>query len=234
MTKTKLWIVLSVVLLTSAPSWSAKRSLPPNDCREDIRSPLPKITPIIAKAGKQPFNDPNYLFEMKYDGFRGVGYFEKGRACHFISRNGNTLSQFDQLCDDIADELKVDNAIFDGEVIAPDASGRPIFERMLRRQGPFRYVAFDLLWLNGEDLRALPLVQRRKNLLQVLPKSSTVIVESLAEVGHGVKMFNLMSEHDLEGVVAKRLDGKYTRSTQWYKIKFKGYSQSVGRQRFFK
>lgn len=232
------WILSSFVFpcffLASAPSWSAKRPLPPEDCQDDIRQPLPKISPIIAKAGKQPFNDPNYLFEVKYDGFRGVGYFERGRACKFISRNDNTLSQFRELCEDIADELKVDSAIFDGEVIAPDPSGRPIFERMLRQQAPFRYVAFDLLWLDGEDLRALPLVERRRKLLKVLPKGSTIITESLAEIGHGVKLFNLMAQHDLEGIVAKRLDGKYTRSTHWYKIKYKDYSQAFGRQRFFK
>jgi bifunctional non-homologous end joining protein LigD len=178
-------------------------------------------------------DDPNYQYEMKYDGFRGVGYFEKGRRCRFVSRNGNHLSRFQPLCESILKELKVQNAIFDGELISPDPTGRPIFKNMLRRGGAFQYVAFDLLWLNGEDLRSLPLEARRQKLLKVLPKSSRWITESLVQIGSGLSLYNLMVQYDLEGIVVKRLASPYSRSTKWYKFKNKDYSQAKGRRHFF-
>ncbi|MBX3021895.1 MAG: hypothetical protein KF799_09490 [Bdellovibrionales bacterium] len=193
---------------------------------------LPRIKPLALRTRQAPFDDPHYQFELKYDGYRGVGYFEQDR-CRFVSRNDKILAQFQQLCEAIASELKVENAIFDGEIIAYDATGRPIFNNMRRRKGPFQYVAFDLLWLNNQDLRNLPLEQRRQLLLEILPKKSSLMVESVASIGNGIKMFQYMVDYDLEGVVAKRLDGKYLRTTKWYKIKNKSYSQALGRGRFF-
>jgi ATP dependent DNA ligase domain len=67
------------------------------------------------------------------------------------------------------------------------------------------YVAFDLIWLNGIDLRALPLTERRRHLQNILPKGSTIISEALSVMGRGHQLFELMCAHDLEGVVAKRL-----------------------------
>lgn len=194
---------------------------------------LPEIEPVVLKPMDRLSDNPNYQFEMKYDGFRGIGYFEHDRR-RFVSRQGITLSQFQPLCEAIARELGVQNAIFDGEVIAADETGRPIFERLLRRQGPFQYVAFDLLWLNGEDLRSLPLEVRRKRLLEVLPESSRLITESLVQVGSGLQLYKLMVKNDLEGIVVKRLSDKYSRATRWYKFKNRNYSQAVGRSRFFK
>lgn len=195
---------------------------------------LPRIEPIIARVRQKPFDDPRYQFEVKYDGYRGIVYFERDHGCRILSRSGKTLTQFQPLCEAIAAELGVQNAIFDGEVIAQDPTGRPVFKNMLRRKGPFRYVAFDLMWLNHHDLRSLSLENRRQLLLEVLPKDSAYVTESLAEIGNGSKMFQLMVDNDLEGIVAKRLTDKYLRSTKWYKIKNKGYSQAVGRGRFFR
>src|SRR5215471_296804 len=77
--------------------------------------------------------------------------------CRFISRNGNHLSRFDALGDQLATLLDVDDAILDGEMIATDDSGRPQFYELLRRTQAPAYVAFDLLWADGADLRTLPL-----------------------------------------------------------------------------
>lgn len=235
----KIWLCISL-LLVSSTSLSATRSGSPRSqsrCNEELGEPLPqrlpKIEPIILKPLQRLVDDPNLQYEMKYDGFRAIGYFEPDR-CRFVSKQGKTLTQFKSLCEAVAKELNVKNAIFDGEVIAVDPAGRPIFNKMLRREGPFQYVAFDLLWLNGEDLRGLPLKIRRKRLVELLPKSSRLITESLVQVGSGTKLFELMVKNDLEGIVVKRLSDKYSRSTKWYKFKNKNYSQAIGRSRFFR
>lgn len=227
--------VSATLFLISSVSVSATRARSQKSCSEILEpaQPLPQIEPIRLKPLDRLSDNPNYQFEMKYDGFRGIGYFEQDRRCRFKSRTGKSLSQFQSLCESIAKELKVQSAIFDGEVIAIDPSGRPIFNQLLRREGPFQYVAFDLLWLNGQDLRRLPLKDRRRQLLKVLPKSSRVIMPSLVKVGSGFKLYDLMVEHDLEGIVVKRLTDKYSRSTKWYKFKNKNYSQSKGRKFFF-
>ena len=87
---------------------------------------LPRVHPIIPTRRKEPFDGADWLFDFKYDGFRALCYIEQGR-CRFISRNGNVLSRFEALGDQVAAVLGVDNAIIDGEVIAADETGRPQF-----------------------------------------------------------------------------------------------------------
>jgi bifunctional non-homologous end joining protein LigD len=190
--------------------------------------PLPHVQPIVPVPRKEPFDNPECLFEFKYDGFRALCYIEQ-RRCRFISRRGNVLTRFNALCDQVAAELDVDDAILDGEVIAADETGRPQFYDLLRRIGRLAYVAFDLLWLNGDDLRSLPLSERRRGLQGVLPKGSSVISEALAVQGRGRELFDLMRTHDLEGIVAKRLADPYNSRARWFKIKNPDYSQKEGR-----
>ena len=110
--------------------------------------PLPRVQPIIPTSRKEPFDDPEWLFEGKYDGFRALYYLERGRH-RLISRRGNILDRFAALGEQMAAELGVGEAILDGEVIAADATGRPQFYELLRRSSAPSYVAFDLLWLDG-------------------------------------------------------------------------------------
>jgi ATP-dependent DNA ligase len=107
---------------------------------------LPRVQPIIPTWKKEPFDDPEWLFDFKYDGFRGLCYIEQGRCC-FLSRNGNVLTRFEALGDQLAALLQIDEAIIDGEVVAVDETGRPQFYDLLRRTQPPAYAAFDLLWL---------------------------------------------------------------------------------------
>jgi bifunctional non-homologous end joining protein LigD len=189
---------------------------------------LPRIQPIIPISRKAPFDDPDWLFEFKYDGFRALFYRAQGSA-RFISRNGNTMSRFDALGRELAAEIDVDNAIIDGEVIAADETGRPCFYDLVRgTRKPF-YVAFDLLWLNGSDLRALPLSERRRRLLGIVQKESPVISRTVSVESRGCALFELMCAHDLEGIVAKRLADPYEPHTKWLKIKNPDYSQKAGR-----
>jgi bifunctional non-homologous end joining protein LigD len=193
---------------------------------------LPRVQPIAPARAKAPFDDPGWLFDVKYDGFRALAYLEQGR-CRLISRNGNLMSRFTGLSDRIAAALAVDDAILDGEVIAADETGRPQFYDLLRDTRAPVYVAFDQLWLNGTDLRALPLTERRRQLQSVLPQGSTVVSEALSVTGTGHKLFGLMRAHDLEGIVAKRLQDPYGPRVRWLKIKNPGYSQNEGRRELF-
>jgi hypothetical protein len=108
--------------------------------------PLPRVQPIIPSSRKEPFDHPDWLFELKYDGFRALLYLEKG--------SGHSLTRFDALAQAVAAELEVTEAIFGGEVIAADETGRPQFYDLVRCTRRPSYVTFDLLWLNGADLRS--------------------------------------------------------------------------------
>ena len=102
-----------------------------------------------------------------------------------ISRNGNLMSRFAGLSDQVAASLDVGDAILDGEIIAADETGRPQFyDRDARAP---TYVAFDVIWLNGVDLRPLPLTERRWHLRSILPKESAIISEALSVTGRGAQ-----------------------------------------------
>ena len=107
---------------------------------------LPRVQPMAPTWRKEPFDDPDWLFDFKYDGFRALYYIEPGHN-RLISRNGNLRTRFDVLAGALAAELNVDDAIIDGEVIAADETGRPQFYDLLRSTRAPAYVAFDIVWL---------------------------------------------------------------------------------------
>jgi bifunctional non-homologous end joining protein LigD len=194
--------------------------------------PLPRVQPIIPTRRKDPFDHADWLFDVKYDGFRALCHLEPGR-CRLISRNGKPLSRFASLGAELAYGLELEEAVLDGEVIVTDETGRPQFYELLRRSGAPAYVAFDLLWLNGTDLRPLPLRERRAALRSLLPEGSPRISEAVSVEGRGCELFDLMCANDLEGIVAKRLADPYAPRTRWLKIKNRNYSQAEGRAELF-
>jgi hypothetical protein len=109
---------------------------------------------------REPFDHPDYIFEPKHDGFRAVAYLQN-RASKLVSRNQRNLG-FEVLKRSLA-KLPVENAIIDGEIICVDAKGVSQFNQLLGRKGEPVLYAFDLLWLDGEDLRQRPLIERKKN-----------------------------------------------------------------------
>jgi len=150
-----------------------------------------------------------------------------------ISRNGNLMIRFDALGSALAAGLDLDDAVIDGEVIAADVTGRPQFYDLLRGTRAPAYVAFDIAWLNGADLRSLPLHERRRVLQGILPKKSPIVSEALSVEGRGCELFDLMCAHDLEGIVAKRLADPYDTRVKWHKVKNRGYTQKEGRDDLF-
>jgi bifunctional non-homologous end joining protein LigD len=201
---------------------------------------LPRVQPIAPTWRKDPFDHPDWLLDVKYDGFRAVCYVQRGR-CNLVSRRGNVFTRFDALgeevastlCRDVVAELGVDDAILDGEVITVDETGRPQFYDLLRRTRRPSYVAFDLLWLNGADLRSLPLSERRRQLRAILPANSPTITEAVSVERRGLELFQRVCEFDLEGIVAKRLGDPYEPRVRWFKIKNPDYSQKKGRGDLF-
>ena len=104
---------------------------------------------------------------------------------------------------------------------------------LLRRTGSPTYVAFDLLWLNGADLRTLPFRERRQRLQTMLQATSPMISEAVSVERRGRELFELICAHDLEGIVAKRLADPYEPRVRWLKVKNPDYSQKEGRGDFF-
>lgn len=117
---------------------------------------------------REPFDHDDYIFELKHDGFRAVAYVQNGE-CKLLSRNMNHL-RFTSLKSALA-KLPVENAILDGEIICLDDHGVSQFNWLLdRKHEPVLY-AFDLLWVDGEDMRQSPLIKRKDRLSELVRKS---------------------------------------------------------------
>jgi bifunctional non-homologous end joining protein LigD len=193
---------------------------------------LPQVQPILLTPRRDPFDDPAWLFEPKYDGYRGLLYVTR-KGCWIRSKRGNILKRFEQLCWWVREELPVKEAILDGEVVALDADGRQSFRDLLAGRGNLHYAAFDALWVNGKDLRALPVKRRKRALMGLVPAATTVISQVFSVEERGRDLFAAAQRLDLEGIVAKRLADPYAAGTTWYKIKNQAYTQLEGRGELF-
>jgi bifunctional non-homologous end joining protein LigD len=193
---------------------------------------LPAL-PVIAKP--RPFDGREWLFELKYDGFRSLAYLEHGR-CHLISRNGHAFSSFDSLAVSLA-KIPHEGVILDGEIACVDAKGQPHFNDLLFRRREPCFFAFDLLHLNGNDCRRDSLAQRKLALRQLLvsgkPERAIYVDHVEAE---GRALYSRVCALDLEGIVAKHKHAPYLSETTistWYKIRNPRYSQMIGRHELF-
>ena len=195
-------------------------------------APPPTYEPMMAVLTSEPFDDDEWLFEVKWDGHRCLANL--GQATRLTSRTKRDMTaQFPELID-LHRQLAARNAVVDGEIVALDRDGRPSFERMqdrfhrapeelARNQGrvPVQFLAFDLLWLDGQSLLDLPLAQRRARLVEVLVETKDVRLSQVVE-GAGVDFFAQAKRLGLEGIVAKRAASPYrpgSRSPDWRKIK---------------
>jgi bifunctional non-homologous end joining protein LigD len=210
--------------------------------------PLPHFQPMSLGRVRLPFCDPDWIFEIKWDGFRAL-LFSHEDGVRLVSRNGNVFKSFPGLCEGLARDLKGRHCVLDGEIICLDAQGKPHFRDLLfRRAEPFFY-AFDLLWdehswsdddeerrrfRNGEDTRYLPLIDRKLRLRGIVPKGAERLLYCDHVEGGGEGLFRLACENDLEGIVAKRKSDSYlAEHATWLKIRNQAYSQWVGREDLF-
>jgi bifunctional non-homologous end joining protein LigD len=182
---------------------------------------------------RAPFDHPDWLFEVKYDGFRALACLEGGTV-RLVSRKGNTYKSLPALCRSLAACMTVSDAVLDGEIVYLGPDGKPQFYDLMRRRGPQYFYAFDLLWLNGRDQRGLPLLERKRRLREIVPRAPSPLLYVDHVVGAGVDLFEAVGRNDLEGIVAKRADARYTpEEPTCVKIKSPTYSQIEGRQELF-
>jgi bifunctional non-homologous end joining protein LigD len=210
---------------------------------------------MLATSVEEPFDGPDWLFEIKWDGYRAIAFIENGKV-RLVSRNQNDLTHRYPELKDLPQFIKAKTAILDGEVVALDEQGRPSFSLMQQRTGfrpggrrgtinadvPVLYYAFDLLYLDGYDWRRVPLEARKKKLASVLLAGDALRYSDHYEQ-QGKALFEIAREKGLEGILAKKRDSIYQerRSSEWLKIKIRhrlecvigGYTQPEGSRAHF-
>jgi bifunctional non-homologous end joining protein LigD len=155
---------------------------------------FPLINPVTRAA---PFDDPAWIFELKFDGFRAAADTVRGQ---FISRNGNAMQRFAGVLDRLPKDC-----VFDGELVVLDETGRPLFSKLLFGRGRPTYIAFDLLMADGVDLRPLPLRGRKAWLARIGKNAKGWLPLTNGVIGEGWALYRAVAGADLEGIVAKHL-----------------------------
>ena len=220
-----------------------------------VKRPMPAtIHPMLAAPVDKPFNDPAWLFEVKWDGYRAVAFISDGKV-RLVSRNQNDLTAGYPELHDLGGFIKGKSAILDGEIVALDETGRSSFSLMQQRTGirsggrrgpaqpgiPVLYYAFDLLYLDGYDLRRVPLQQRKELLKSIVHQSDPMRYSE--HFDQGVPLFDAAKKNGLEGILAKRRSSYYEekRTSDWLKIKITqtidcvigGYTNPEGSRQYF-
>ncbi len=198
-------------------------------------SKLPRMDAMELVRQPTAFSHKDWIYEIKYDGFRGLAYVQD-ETCQLVSRNDFDYSRFRDLMQSIATELDGEDAIVDGEIVVLDEDGKSQFYDLMLNRGVPIFAAFDILWLDGEDLRDLPLWERKSILEGCLRKPSERIlyVDHIEE--HGEQLYGQVCDMDLEGIVCKPAISPYRLvkgRTTWIKVKNPNYSQAEGRRELF-
>jgi bifunctional non-homologous end joining protein LigD len=210
-----------------------------------------EVEPMLASVAA-PFSDPDWLFEVKWDGVRALAFCQQ-QSVRLSSRAGNSLTESFPELRLLRSRFAANSFVVDGELVVLDDEGRPHFSKILQRlKSPSAsgieklarsaravYYVFDLLYLDGRDLRGLPFEKRREVLAEVLRQDSGIrLSEAIPEEGES--LYAAAVEQGLEGLVAKHRKGPYEagRSSQWLKLKSRhtmdcavlGYTPSKARQ----
>jgi len=182
-----------------------------------------KILPMLATLVDKPFDEPGWMYEVKWDGYRAIALMKSGKV-ELSSRNSKS---FNDKFYPIYEELKTwkMNVVLDGEIVSVNEKGMADFSSLQgwrsEADGQLIYYVFDILWYDGKDTMKLPLHERRRILKSVLPQSESIKISENFET-NGIEFFKLAREMSLEGIMAKREASLYfpgTRSKDWLKIK---------------
>jgi bifunctional non-homologous end joining protein LigD len=189
------------------------------------------VKPMLATLIDEPFDDPGWVFEIKQDGYRAIAEVQNG-AVQLYSRNNTSFNrQFASVARAL--ESIPGQAVLDGELVALDEKGRSYFQLLQNHlrsgHGNISYFVFDLLYLNGKDLRALPLTTRKELLRELVTELPGIqFNDHLLE--YGKDFFELARGNNLEGIVAKKADSPYQtgrRSKDWLKIKIRLQQEAI-------
>jgi bifunctional non-homologous end joining protein LigD len=224
----------------SAKDWMIHRMDPPADPE---REPMPeRLVPMLAKLGPLPSGERRHGFEIKWDGIRAITYYEPGRL-RIESRNLNDITaQYPELRR-LGRRLGSRDCVLDGEIVAFDEHGRPRFARLQQRmhltreaeirrsaqEVPVHYILFDVLYLEGRSMMDRPYEERRE-VLESMKLEGPAWQTPRYHRGKGAALLAASADQGLEGVVAKRLDSRYTpgqRSSAWIKVKNKRRTELV-------
>lgn len=182
------------------------------------------IKPMLAQSNEKPFNNKDWVFEIKWDGYRAIADLRE-TAIQLYSRNGLSYSEkFSKITKALDDQNH--QMILDGEIVAYNSEGKPDFQTLQKiGDNPdlaMTYQVFDLLWLNGHSTENLTLVQRKELLKEALVENEVIkYCEHIPE--KGIDFFDQIKKMELEGMIAKKADSTYSegvRSSDWLKIKF--------------
>ena len=182
-----------------------------------------------------PFDHPEWIFELKYDGFRSLAVIQNGQHSVDLPQ-WTSLQLFFRTFQVTRATLCGENG--DGEIVCLDKQGRPQFRDLLFHRGEPCFYAFDLLMYDGKDMRSERLTDRKhelRRLITGLPATSRLRYANHIEQ-HGTALFQRVCKMDLEGIVAKHAFGPYVTErerTTWVKIKNRNYSQMQGREELF-
>lgn len=200
-----------------------------------VNNLITPMSPIIYDEYDEIFDDPDFLYQVKWDGVRMISYIKNNEVTLINRRLNSRTIQYPEF-KNLADMIKGNNVtILDGEIIAL-VNGKPSFPTIMRRDNtsdikkislltkviPVIYMVFDILYLDGRDLRSLPWQERNKILIDtVQPNENIHIVESFNE---GTSLFKAVKKQGLEGIVAKHKGSPYVSGKKhqyWLKIKYR-------------
>ena len=221
------WTLVPAALDGKEKNWLILRKhddRAPTGLRNDYR-------PMLATLAEQLPTGDEWLFEVKWDGYRALGYVRGGDS-KLVSRNGNDLTgRFPDVARALAQAVRSPDCVVDGEVCALDEQGRPSFSAMQqgKRGTPIVYAVFDVLEIDGAPVLDLPLTERRQRLEQLLDlRGKRVQLSAAFDDGHA--LLDAATEQGLEGVMAKRAGSRYLegkRTRDWLKIKTHGRQEFV-------
>ncbi|WP_206513747.1 non-homologous end-joining DNA ligase [Pseudoflavitalea rhizosphaerae] len=191
------------------------------------------IEPMLASLEDHPFDNDEWIFEMKWDGYRAIAEWKK-KKLKLYSRNGLSFVQKYPPVAEAITKIKHD-CVLDGEIVVLNEEGRPRFQMLQEYEQdpryPIHYYVFDLLFLNGKDIRHLPLLDRKELLKKLLSSyKGDVIRYSDHVAGSGKKFFQHIKKLDFEGMMAKKSDSEYysgARTREWLKIKHHNNQEAV-------
>jgi len=228
-----------------AKQWLVIRA---DDALTDVPPDPPSFAPMLASDGGQAFDDPEWLFEIKWDGVRAIATVRRpgtgdDAGTRLVSRQGNDITPAYPELAPLWERVLARNAVLDGEIVALDDHGRPSFQRLQRRmhlrdtvgvaraaeRSPVRYMVFDLLAADGRPLIDRPLRDRLALLDEVLVAGGP-FVRSTTVAEDGKALFEAARQQGLEGLIAKRSASLYRpgkRSRDWLKFKVRRSAEVV-------